>query len=143
MSGFTSENHSAVPPPGSVMQYFGKQDPDGWIICDGQTRTCTDNRYVNLAALLNSVLGVGTNNSNSITPPDLRSKFLYGSSNTTVGIGTNTGKTTHTLAEMKCQRIVIQLPILVILIPIRSPIPVTDIHLTLMGLIGLVVGLGD
>jgi microcystin-dependent protein len=79
------------------MQYFGKTDPDGWVICDGQPRTCTDNRYTDLAILLNSVLSVNTNNSNSITPPDLRSKFLYGASDTQSNIGNTTGSATRTL----------------------------------------------
>ena len=61
--------------PGSIMSYIGNSDPEGWIICDGELRTATDNRYNALAAILG---GTG----NSITPPNLKSKFLYGSDNT-------------------------------------------------------------
>jgi microcystin-dependent protein len=100
------------------MQYFypysptdpTKSDPDGWVICDGQTRTVTDSRYAVIAPLLNTVLGVATNTANSIKPPNLIGKFLYGSSNPTIvnEIGGNTTATlisnnmpqhTHTVNE--------------------------------------------
>lgn len=67
--------HSILSPPGSIMPYIGKTDPDGWIICDGTLRTVTDSRFSALAIMLG-----GSNTANSLTPPDLRSKFLYGSS---------------------------------------------------------------
>jgi len=79
------------------MQYFDTNDPDGWLICDGVTRTATDGRYAALAAILNRILAVSTNTSNSCTPPDLKSKFLYGSSSTS-SIGTIAGTTTKTIA---------------------------------------------
>jgi len=74
------------------MQYFypysptdpTKSDPDGWVICDGRTRTVTDSRYAVIAPLLNTVLGATTNTANSITPPNLIGKFLYGSSDPTI-----------------------------------------------------------
>ena len=76
--------HSWLYPPGSIMSYIGTSDPDGWIICNGILRTATDNRYSLLAGLLG---GTG----NSITPPDLRDRFLYStnSSNLTTGGSTN------------------------------------------------------
>jgi len=86
------------------MQYFypysptdpTKSDPDGWVICDGQTRTVTDSRYAVIAPLLNTVLGVATNTANSIQPPNLIGKFLYGSSNPTI-VNATGGNTTATL----------------------------------------------
>ena len=53
-------------------------DPSGWIICDGATRTVTDGRFVDLAPFLNTYLGVGTNTANSVTPPNLTGNFLRG-----------------------------------------------------------------
>lgn len=64
------------------MSYLGinstSGDPDGWVICDGKPRNCTDNRYQYVYSLLNTALGVSTNNANNITPPNLQNVFLYG-----------------------------------------------------------------
>jgi len=84
----TFSNHSLAPPPLSIMPYFypysssdsTKSDPDGWVICDGNKRTVTDGRFSVVAPLLNTVMGVTTNDSNNITPPNLTGKFLYGAS---------------------------------------------------------------
>ena len=76
--------------PGSIMSYIGTIDPEGWIICDGVLRTATDNRYSVLAGLLG---GTG----NSITPPDLRDRFLRG--NSTTSILTKAGSATITLTN--------------------------------------------
>ena len=86
---FMYKNHFALEPPGSIAQYYGTTDPDGWIICDGQTRSVSDGRFGELYIIL------GNGNSNSITPPDLRNRFLYG---TTSNIGTTGGSTTRSLA---------------------------------------------
>lgn len=91
-----TNSYSVLAPPGSIMQFFDTTDPDGWLICDGVTRTASDGRYAALAPILNRILGVGTNTSNSCTPPDLKSKFLYGSSSTG-SIGTISGSSTKTL----------------------------------------------
>ena len=53
-------------------------DPNGWVICDGQQRTVTDERYAALSDLLNTYLSVNTNNANTIVPPDYRSRLLKG-----------------------------------------------------------------
>ena len=91
--------HSVGTPPGTVLNYIGggtttsgtnTGDPDGWVICDGQTRTVTDSRFQNLYAILNTYMAVSTNTANSITPPDLRGNFIYGQTNaatTTKSIG--------------------------------------------------------
>ena len=99
MSGLTYIDRSINPPVGSINQYYGTSDPDGWIICDGVTRTSTDNRYARLATLLNTMQGISTNNSNSVTPPNLKSKFLYGSSDITTGLGVTGGSSTITLTN--------------------------------------------
>ena len=87
MSSFTLNQHSVIPPPGSIMPYIGggtttsgvnPGDPDGWVICDGQLRTATDNRFTNLYSILNTYMGVTSNTANSITPPNLTSSFIYG-----------------------------------------------------------------
>ncbi len=80
--------YNAMPPPGSIMPYIGTSDPDGWIICNGVLRTATDSRYAALSLLLGG-------NANSITPPDLRSKFLRG--NSTVSAITSGGSNSITL----------------------------------------------
>jgi microcystin-dependent protein len=87
----TYVNHSITPPPLSVCAYFypynssdsTKGDPNGWVICDGITRTVADGRFSIVAPLLNTVMGVTTNNANSITPPNLKGRFVYGSTNPT------------------------------------------------------------
>jgi microcystin-dependent protein len=87
----TYKNHTASSPVGCIMQYLGKSDPDGWIICDGQTRNVSDGRFAELSRIIG-----GT--SNSITPPDLRGKFLYGASSTTGNMGQTGGSTTQQLS---------------------------------------------
>jgi len=69
-----------------VVSYLGTTDPDGWVLCDGQPRTSTDNRYINIYVLLNTALNVTTNTSNYIIPPDLRARFILGNS----AVGTST-----------------------------------------------------
>ena len=96
MSVFTFNGASIAPPPGTISSYLGTTDPDGWVICDGQTRTATDNRYSALATILNTAFGVSTNNGNSITPPDLRNRFLYGR-NLKTDISDLSGSSTVTL----------------------------------------------
>ena len=87
MSNFIFNSHLVSTPPGIIEPYIGggtttsgtnPGDPDGWVICDGQLRTVSDGRFANLAAILNTYMGVSTNTSNSITPPDLRGQFLRG-----------------------------------------------------------------
>lgn len=75
---FLYNGFSATPPPGSVMSYIGTTDPSGWIICDGVTRDVSDNRFENLAPLLNDAYNITSNTSNSITPPNLVSQFIFG-----------------------------------------------------------------
>lgn len=73
-------------------------DPDGWVICDGQVRTVADGRFVNLAPFLNTYMGVATNTSNSITPPDLRGSFIYGQSSAATTTKVSGGAANVTLA---------------------------------------------
>jgi microcystin-dependent protein len=91
-ANFKINNISNFYPVGSVVQYCGTTDPDGWIICDGTTRTATDSRYAALATMLG-----GSNTANSITPPDLRGKIIRGANSDTEVTNTG-GSTTMTLA---------------------------------------------
>lgn len=76
-AGYVHKNqHSAIPPVGSIMAYAGTTDPDGWVICDGVPRTEMDGRYNELISL---GIGTGTANINYI-PPNLKNQFLKGSS---------------------------------------------------------------
>jgi microcystin-dependent protein len=72
-------------------------DPDGWVICDGVTRTVTDGRFAIIAPLLNTIMGVSSNTSNQITPPNLTSRFLYGTPTTSSSIGSVGGASSVTL----------------------------------------------
>lgn len=79
------------PPVGAVYPFIGggttsggtnPGDPNGWVLCDGQTRNAPNNdgRYAELAPLLDTYLGVpsGTNTSNQITPPNFTSRMPIG-----------------------------------------------------------------
>ena len=99
MSSYTFNGYSISPPPGSIITYVGKTDPSGWIICNGVTRTSTDSRYVNIYQLLNTYLGVSSNTANSITPPNLKNSFLYGSDNDATMSYVTGGSSSVTLAE--------------------------------------------
>ena len=82
------------------MPYLGTTDPDGWVICDGVLRTSTtDNRYINIYSFLNTWNNTTTNTQNSITPPDLRNRFIYGQTTITPQSthSSATGNTTVTL----------------------------------------------
>ena len=96
MADFFKYNDSSIidtikPLPGFILPYLGTSDPSGWIICNGVIRTSSDSRYAALATLLNSVPGFSGNTANSITPPNLQNKFLYGAStnNSINTIGSN------------------------------------------------------
>jgi microcystin-dependent protein len=73
-------------------------DPDGWVICDGQTRTVTDSRFINLYPILNTYLGVSSNTANSITPPNLTGRFLYGPSSASTATLQTGGASSVTLS---------------------------------------------
>jgi len=75
---------------GTTINGVNQGDPDGWVICDGQLRTATDNRFTNVYSILNTYMGVTSNTANSITPPNLTSRFIYGQTSaatTTTSIG--------------------------------------------------------
>ena len=79
---FLYKGISVSPPPGTIVQYMGNSDPDGWLICDGVQRTTNDGRYQDL----NSILVPGISDPNKCTPPNLKGKFLYGASSTSIGL---------------------------------------------------------
>jgi microcystin-dependent protein len=106
MTNYYYNNHLITYPPGSIAPYIGggtttsgtnPGDPDGWVICDGQLRTVADGRFANLAAILNTYMGVSTNTSNSITPPDLRGQFLRGCDSVATTAKSTGGSNTATL----------------------------------------------
>ena len=90
MSVYNYKNHYAFQPVGSIIEYLGASDPDGWIICDGKERTNnSDGRY---NSLYNLGIGSGGNGTNNYIPPNLANYFLLGAStNTSVGITGGTG----------------------------------------------------
>lgn len=83
---------SIAPPPCSIMAFLGTIDPDGWVICDGQSsnnsvaRSNADGKYNNLI-----VNGIGTLNSGNYIPPDYRGAFLRGAGTSGNYTGPNIG----------------------------------------------------
>jgi len=107
MSNYTYNDHYISAPPGSISTYLGggtttsgtnPGDPDGWVICDGQQRTVSDGRFATLAAILNTYMGVSTNTSNSITPPDLTQQFLRGCDSAATNVKASGGSATISLS---------------------------------------------
>jgi len=94
MADFEYKNHSVYSPPGSIMEYLGTDDPDGWVICNGVVRTNNaDGRY----NTLNSMgIGTGGNQTSNYTPPNLSGKYLYGKGSSDT-IGGNIGNSSITL----------------------------------------------
>jgi microcystin-dependent protein len=87
------------------MSYLGTTDPDGWVICDGVTRTETDSRFKALVTLF----GAPTT-ANSYTPPNLTSKFLYGrATKTTALISGGSSTATLTIANIPAHNHVINI----------------------------------
>lgn len=80
-------------PVGTVAAYLGKTDPDGWVICDGALRSNSTKKY---DRLIGTSIGTFTASNASYTPPNLKSRFLYGSSTITTIMGTG-GATTDSI----------------------------------------------
>jgi len=94
--GYYQNSYLATPPVGSIMEYLGTIDPDGWIICNGTARTNNqDGRYNALSSL---GIGTGGSGTSNYTPPDLRGKFSIGASST-YPLNTTQGNATVTLSE--------------------------------------------
>ena len=77
-SSFTYTGFSISAPVGTIASYMGTTDPNGWIICDGVQRNGGAGKYKELFPILNAAMGVNTNTQDSVTPPNLRERFLYG-----------------------------------------------------------------
>jgi microcystin-dependent protein len=96
LDAFTYNNNNIVDivifPVGAIVPYLGTSEPTGWIFCNGVNRTSSDNRYAALAGILN-INGVSSNTANSITPPNLQNKFLYGASTNSSVNNTGTNNT--------------------------------------------------
>jgi microcystin-dependent protein len=97
-SSFKYSDFSITYPVGTIVSYMGITDPDGWIICDGVTRTGGAGRYAALKDILNASLGVSSNTQDSVTPPDLRSRFLYGKTDKNTVASALAGSSTVTLS---------------------------------------------
>jgi microcystin-dependent protein len=98
MSYYSINGVSIIYPSGTILSYLGTTDPPGWLICDGNSRTATTtNQFASLAAILNTTLGISTNNGNSVVTPNLQSNFLQGRSSTTSGMSTTAGASSVTL----------------------------------------------
>ena len=83
---FTINEITANPPVGSFNAYLGTDDdPSGWVICNGEERDNSTGLYNTLISL---GIGIGSSSNNKYTPPDLKNKMLYGSSN---GVTQSTG----------------------------------------------------
>jgi microcystin-dependent protein len=96
-SSFTYNGFFIGAPVGTIVSYMGITDPDGWIICDGVTRTGGAGRYAALKDILNGSIG-GSNTQDSVTPPDLRSRFLYGKPDKNTVASALVGSSTVTLS---------------------------------------------
>jgi microcystin-dependent protein len=84
MNGLSISRNGTVltSPSGSVMAFLGENDPDGWVICNGVTRTNnSDGRYNTLNTL---GIGTGGNGVTNYTPPDFRGSFLRGTGTSAV-----------------------------------------------------------
>jgi len=101
---FLFKDRPVVPPVGTIIQYIGTSDPDGWLICNGLLRTEQDGRFFELAKVLNDMedrvrnaSGFAiVNDANHCTPPDLSGRIMYGKSGTDK-IGKMTGNKMKTL----------------------------------------------
>ena len=96
-SSFTYTGFSINAPVGTIYSYLGTSDPNGWIICDGVQRNGGAGKYKELWPILNAAMGVSSNTEHSVTPPDLRNRFLYGKANASTTISGTGGSSTATL----------------------------------------------
>jgi len=95
---FLYQTHNAFSPPGTIAQYIGTMDPDGWLICNGLLRTELDGRFESLSNLLNSITPGSSHTNTKCTPPNLSGRVLYGKAGSDL-IGSTGGNLTHTLLE--------------------------------------------
>jgi len=106
---FLFKDRGASYPVGSIIQYMGNNDPDGWIICNGILRTEPDGRFEALSNLLNSMTPGSSHTNTMCTPPDLSEKIMCGKSTDQIGsVGGSKSKTleytnipshTHTITD--------------------------------------------
>ena len=92
---FTYNNVNVLPPVGSLISYCGITSPGGWLLCDGTAISRIT--YLNLYNIIGTNFGSG-DGINTFNLPDLRSKFLYGSSSTNT-IGVSGGNSNVTLTS--------------------------------------------
>lgn len=91
------ESTGGVSPVGTIAEYAGTTDPDGWMICDG--REISREQYPLLFKVIGTTYGSG-NGSTTFNIPNLKGKTTYGydSSNANFnGMGKTGGEITHKL----------------------------------------------
>ena len=73
-SGYSYNTTNLATPVGTIIGYAKENtDPDGWVICDGETRTY-NSKYQSLVTM-----GIGSfSGTTTYTPPDYRGYFLRG-----------------------------------------------------------------
>jgi len=98
-SSFKYNGFSINAPVGTIVSFLGTSDPDGWLICDGEVRTGGAGRYAALKDILNTAMGVTENSNDSVRPPNLKNRFLYGRTSTSTTTSTTAGSSTKTLSE--------------------------------------------
>jgi microcystin-dependent protein len=73
VKGQIKDAYGALLPPGSVIQYAGKTPPDGWLLCNGDTKST--HVYKALFDVIKYTYGGG---GDSFQLPDLQCKFVVG-----------------------------------------------------------------
>jgi microcystin-dependent protein len=86
MSFYSIENGVVIgenAPAGCIMAYLKTADVDGWVICDGVSRSNVDGKYRRLNGIGTFSGAITGGAGATYTPPNLKSKFLYGTATTT------------------------------------------------------------
>lgn len=82
-----------IVPTGSVFAFAGQEGPNGYVLCDGSSYSQTASSYKQLFQVIGTTFG---SSDTSFNVPDLKDKFIYGSSPST-DIGQTKGNSTTTL----------------------------------------------
>lgn len=95
----TFKEELQVIPTGMVICRMSTVAPAGWLTCDGQEVSRTT--YSLLFSVIGTTFGAG-NGTTTFNLPDLRSRFIYGKSNTT-NVGDSGGEETHVLSSLEAR----------------------------------------
>jgi microcystin-dependent protein len=80
----------SIIPPGTIFPYAGSSAPEGWVLCNGGEVSRTSDLYKALFAVIGTSYGIG-NGSTTFNLPNTQGRFLRGSGNNNLGLGTNIG----------------------------------------------------